>query len=123
MKETIDNIVFEVTHTERTEPKKVWNDITSSVQEQSVIICDFVGTIDGKEISKQSVEIWKQEDIDNKTCDIMGGLKFNAGVLSHAEICAKYANTASLLNERFSQLINLAKENAKAREAIESEPD
>ena len=119
MKEVIENIVFEVTHTERTEPKKVWNEITASVQEQSVIVCDFVGTIDGKEISKQSAEMWKQEDIDNKTCDIMGGLKFHAGV----QVFAKAANTASLLNESFSQLINLAKENAKARESKESEPD
>lgn len=119
MKETINNIIFEVTHTERTEPKKAWNDITASVQEQSVIVCDFVGTIDGKEISRQSVEMWKQEDIDNKTCDIMEELKFYAGV----QIFANAANTASLLNERFSQLINLAKENAKAREAKESEPD
>jgi len=119
MKETIDNITFEVTHTERTETKQVCNEITASVQEQSVIVCDFIGTINGKEISKQSVEMFKQEDIYEKKCSIMGGLKFHAGV----QIFAKAANAASLLNERFSQLINLAKENAKARESKDSEPD
>jgi len=75
MKQIIEGITYEVSHTERTESKKAWNDVTNSVTEISVIVCVFVGTVNGNKTIEKSFSMYKSDDIEKEYLSIFNQLQ------------------------------------------------
>ena len=99
MKETVNQIVFEVTHSEFTTTKIKHNPVTGGNSEISVIMCKFVGKVNGKVNHTSTVEMYKLDEIEAKKKDVLDRLKLSEGLKESASLAANMVKELQKLKD------------------------